>query len=278
MIKDLYADGELLTYGELCKKYQIPSKHFFKYLQLKSFISSRSKDIMNIPPLSLIEEITLKHQKGKGLLSKYYNLLMSNSKDFSLDKLNAWRCDIEEEIDEVEWNEACLRAQKQTINTRLKLLQYKWLTRVYITPVKLHHMYSNIPDTCIKCHNDKGTLFHCLWECPKIQKFWSEVIRCMSEAFTIKIPLCAKLCVLGIYPEGFTQTQKQTKLLDFGLLHARRAIALGWKNMDAPSLKQWIKELSECIGLERLTYIAKGKHKEFIHLWEPYMNIIESEQ
>lgn len=44
--------------------------------------------------------------------------------------------------------------------------------RVYITPVKLHHISSNIPDICVKCLNQKGTLSHCLWECPKIEVFW----------------------------------------------------------------------------------------------------------
>lgn len=88
-------------------------------------------------------------------------------------------------------------------------------------------MFSNIPETYTKCQNDKGTLIHC-------QKFWTEIIKCLSEVFNVKIPLCSKLCVLGIYPESFTQTNKQTKLLDFGHLHARRAIALCWKSMDAP--------------------------------------------
>ena len=35
---------------------------------------------------------------------------------------------------------------------------------------------------------------------------------------------------------------------------------------DPCTLAMWIKELSNCIGLERLTYIAKGKRKYFIKL------------
>ncbi len=38
---------------------------------------------------------------------------------------------------------AWLKAQKQTIKTRLKLLQYKWLMRVYITPVSLHNQLTS---------------------------------------------------------------------------------------------------------------------------------------
>ena len=273
IIKDLYDNGMLLTFQSLCDRYQTPSKHFFKYLQLKSFMSSKSSDIMNIPKLSLIEEIIRKNGE-KGLLSKYYNLILSHSKESSSDKLNAWRVDIPEEIDESEWNEACLKAQKQSINTRLKLLQYKWLTRVYITPEKLHHISNNIPDTCTKCQKDKGTLIHCLWECPVIQRFWENILKCLSEIFGIKIPLCARLCILGIYPEHFSQGKKQSKILDFGLLHARRIIALNWKSMESPSISQWKRELSENIGLERLTYISKGKLEKFVQLWEPYMAIL----
>ena len=92
--------------------------------------------------------------------------------------------------------------------------------------------------------------------------------------FNIKVPLNIKLCVLGIYPKDFKQTSKRTKLLDFGLLQARRAIALCWKSTDAPSLRIWLKELSGSVGLERLTYISKEKQKDFVQLWEPYMHIM----
>ena len=272
---DLYVDGVLLSFEQLCQRYQLSRNHFFKYLQLKSYMSLQYKQIMYIPPLSKLEELTLANLEGRGHVSKYYNILVAYSTESTLDKLNAWKGDIQEDIDERVWNDACLKAQTQTINTRFKLLQYKWLMRVYITPVKLHHMSNNIPDVCSKCLDEKGTLYHCLWECPKIQRFWNDVIKSMSEIFNIKIPLDVKLCVLGIYPEDFVQTQKKTKLLDFGLLQARRAIALCWKRMDAPSLNMWWRELADCIGLERLTYIAKGKQKDFVQLWEPYMNAIQ---
>lgn len=37
----------------------------------------------------------------------------------------------------------------------------------------------------------------------------------------------------------------------------------------------WIKELSEGLGLERLTYISKVKWKDLFQLWEPNMNIMK---
>lgn len=57
-------------------------------------MSSRSTDIIYISKLSLIEEIIEKIGE-KGQLSKYYNLIMSYSKEYAVDKLNAWRKDIQ---------------------------------------------------------------------------------------------------------------------------------------------------------------------------------------
>jgi len=84
---------------------------------------------------------------------------------------------------------------------------------MYITPVKFHHMSANIPDVCTKCLDEKGTLFHCLWECPKIQRFWKDVIKCLSEMFNTKVPLNVPLSSIienvdkgafGLYRSGKT--------------------------------------------------------------------------
>ena len=174
------------------------------------------------------------------------------------------------------WKQACVKAQKQTINTRFKLLQYKWLMRMYITPVKLHHMSTNITDVCTKCSTEKGTLFHCMWECSKMHIFWNEVMKCLSGIFKTTVPLSAKLCILGIYPKNFIQPAKLTKILDFGLLQARRAVALCWKSVDAPTLRMWHRELMNSIGLERLTYIVGGRQSDFEQLWEVYMGAVET--
>ena len=154
------------------------------------------------------------------------------------------------------------------------LLQYKWLLRGYLTPVKLQHMSDNIPDVCTKCLTDKGTLFHCVWKCSKIQNFWKEVIKCLSEMFNAKVPLNAKLCVLGINLKKFLQTSKQCPVLDFGLLQTRRVIGLFWKSMYAPTLRRWIRERFDSVGLDRWTYIITNKQKDFAELLEPYLRIM----
>lgn len=65
--------------------------------------------------------------------------------------------------------------QSQTVNAQLKLLQYNWLMRSYMTPVKLKRFNSAIPDVCVKYDKEKGTIFHCLWKCSQRKEVWEEV-------------------------------------------------------------------------------------------------------
>ncbi len=53
---------------------------------------------------------------------------------------------------------------------------------------------------------------------------------------------------------------KQSVLIDFRLLQARRMIALFWKNMQMPSVKLCLKETATYLAL---TYIVKEKRKQF---------------
>lgn len=40
-----------------------------------------------------------------------------------------------------------------------------------------------------------------------------------------------------------------------------------WKKMDVPSNHMWVKEMTYCIVLERLTYIVRGKGLDFEEIW-----------
>jgi hypothetical protein len=42
------------------------------------------------------------------------------------------RAQMQEDISSEDWGMICSRAQIQTINTRLRLLQYSWIMRTYI--------------------------------------------------------------------------------------------------------------------------------------------------
>lgn len=134
-IKDLYNEGTLMSFQQLTDKHDLPRKHFFKYLQIRSFICSQIKSTLEAT-LSTLEKFPVHHLYDRGQLSKFYDILLAGSKENSMSYLAAWKNDLQENISVEDWEEACLYAQTQTINTRFQLLQYKWLLRTYITAVK----------------------------------------------------------------------------------------------------------------------------------------------
>ncbi len=170
-IKDVYEDNILQSFESLVVKFHIPQKHFFKYLQLRSFITTCLKGSTQLPPLSILENCTLQDCYSKGWITQLYNTLRSNQKDCSEIKRQAWIQDMNMDISEDVWNKICLNAQTQTLNSRLRLLQYNWVMRTYITPVRLNKFNPGIPDLCFKCGKLQGTFFHCVWECEEVQKF-----------------------------------------------------------------------------------------------------------
>ena len=252
-MSDLYKEGVLMSFEEISLKYDIPRKHLFLFLQLRSFISSMQNH-SELPALSSVEEFMNYNCNSKGLISQLYNWLASGSSDTSQSRLDALWADLEEDISDEEWNIACLEAQTQTASTNLKLLQFNWLMRTYITPVKLNKYNSNIPDTCFKCNEAQGTFIHCIWECEKIKKVWREVIDKTMNILSVNIPLDSKMILLHIYPAGLNLRTKQYKFIDFAILQTKRLIALNWKKTETPTIGAWIKNMAHYMTMERITY------------------------
>ena len=69
-MKDIYnpEDGHFKTFEDLVSMYNIPHKHFFKYLQLTSCIRSYQNQSITIPTLATLE---------KNRIKKYFSYLQS---------------------------------------------------------------------------------------------------------------------------------------------------------------------------------------------------------
>lgn len=125
---DLYDSQKvLMTFEELVEKFQIPRHHFFKYLQLRSFIRTQQNQLLRIPSLPTLEKLMEMKCRERGSISKIYKFLLDGCTETATGRLEAWRNDLNEDISKEEWEEVCAKAQSRTSNTRLKVLQYNWL-------------------------------------------------------------------------------------------------------------------------------------------------------
>lgn len=276
-IMDLYRGESLMSFNEIKERYNVPQTHFFKFLQLRSFISSKQNHSLSCPPLTVLEELALNNQNGRGQISLLYDMFLSASKESSDSKRLAWSEDLNEEITDYEWQQICKEAQCFTINTKFKMIQYNWIMRTYLTPAKLSKFYPNTPDVCVKCQTHEGNLFHCVWKCEVLQVFWKGVLRLLSNITSTTIPVCPKLCILGLYPEDISLSRHEIKMVDLCLIHAKRLIAMHWKSMSCPSINMWLRELSNSLALERITYCIKNKLKMFYKIWGLFIRFLGSD-
>ena len=204
----------------------------------------------------------------KGHISKLYNIFMIEYKESSDTILQSWISDLSTNITKEEWIDACSMVRNQSVNSHSILLQYKWLTRQYITPAKLHRFDPRLPDRCIKCNDgQKGTLIHCIWECPHIVNFWQKVLAIIKHILGREIPLDPKLCILNILPDNLVISKCEQSLLIICLLEAKRCIARAWKNVSMQGTSEWLNAMVSNVALERISYFTKNKMNTFWKIW-----------
>ncbi len=95
-----------------------------------------------------------------------------------------------------------------------------------------------------------------------------------NQITKLKTPCLPKFCMLGIYPSEFINKKSDHTLIDLCLLQAKRAIAIGWENVNKPSINQYIQDLSTCVAMEKLTYITKRKLEVFDNIWGSFMEFL----
>ena len=59
-VADLYSSKQLMSFEEMAHSFEIPGKHFFKYLQIRNFISTSQQNSLMKPPLSILEREMIK--------------------------------------------------------------------------------------------------------------------------------------------------------------------------------------------------------------------------
>lgn len=86
-VADLYSSNQLMSFREIAHSFEIPGKHFFKYSQIKHFISTSQQNSLMKPPLTILEREMIKDCYNRGLISSLYDIIISGSQESSNRKL-----------------------------------------------------------------------------------------------------------------------------------------------------------------------------------------------
>ena len=170
----------------------------YKYLQISHALWAVIPRGTELPEASPMEMRLLGERLTKKANSVTYRKLINNMPDTPPGLREQWVGNLGDIKDE-EWSEALASPREVAIKSGLRLIQLKILHRVYYAKDTLRKMGRCASAECRRGCGGVGTFYHIIWECPIIQRYWSEVLHCCSEVLGETLTSVPKWCLLNTW-------------------------------------------------------------------------------
>lgn len=181
-------DGKIIPFQELKTEFMLDYTRIFQYFQIRSILQSHSFENMN----ELLDSQLKSLSNSRRTVSKLYKMLCPNFFDCCKSIL-----DQSESLTTDQWAAILKRSNNVSKCVTYKIIQFKILHRLYITPDKLRKMNSNVSNLCWRSCGKSGTLIHLLWSCPEVKTFWAFVEEFICKLFKMNRKLSPLVCLQG---------------------------------------------------------------------------------
>lgn len=205
-----------------------------------------------------VDKFLLECKNRKHFIASFYSLLGSSVSYHLPDFAHRWEKDLNNKCIEDDWQATVHLIGSTSTCNHLRETQYKILHRLHITPVTLNKIYHSISPLCNKCNWERGTYFHCFWECKWISRFWTLISKVVSGIFKIKIKKDPGVFLLGLPSRDLQLTASHHKLFKKLLLVARKCILKNWIKTLTPSVTLSYREVFYILPHERLQAVVNG--------------------
>ena len=256
-------------------RFNLPNSHFFRYLQMRHFIQKQFPHFPNRPPEAEIDHLLSLDLRQKRLISVIYNKIALLSPAPTISPKNVWEKDLGVDITDVQWRDILKRIHSSSICARHGLLQWKVLHRAHFTNAKLAKIYPSHSDACNRCKQSPADHVHMFWSCPRLTNFWSNIFQTLKQALNTNLEPNPLTALFGL-PLPKNRPVSTQRVMAFTTLLARRAILLKWKHISPPTHNSWIREILQCLKLEKLRFSQKGSLTAFHKTWDPLLAYISN--
>uniref|UniRef100_A0A803JZ26 Reverse transcriptase zinc-binding domain-containing protein n=1 Tax=Xenopus tropicalis TaxID=8364 RepID=A0A803JZ26_XENTR len=268
-LDDLLVENCFASLEQLKVKLNGPNIQFFRYLQLRHAFHSQFGSYQLSPTL-LSWEARLWALDPTKLVSQLYSIIQaSHPAPFNKAK-RKWLATVPS-LDEDQWDETTDNVYDFLISLRDRMIQFKMIHQIYVTPLKLKAMGKLERSKCVKCNMAEAGFLHLIWDCPKVLTYWTEVTHYIEEHLSLPGIRSPEVCLLGIIDE-LIPLQKSRTLLRSLVFYAKKVVIMKWMSPIPPTIQQWIELINGTLPLIRLTYNARGVPEKFEKIWEPWLD------
>lgn len=267
----LTSGGELKPFSQLQNEFALPHSQFYKFLQLRHACDKEDKEMLVPPKLLIPAEVIGTVEASKGLISVLYRYLLSeNFSKTPVDLRSRWEGDIGP-IEPGIWEEILQAVPKISVSEQHRLSQIYLLHRVYRTPLFLHKIGLRDSPICNRCCVHPASLMHLMWNCPKLVRYWGEVVSLINSVFSSCIDLDPMTCILG-YVEDIPVNSDEKLAVSRILYMARKVIAFHWLDSEPPTKQELVNKVNWLLLMERGIYLKRGATKKFEKLWARWLD------
>lgn len=272
----LFNGGNLKTFEQLKNDFELPRTDFFRYLQLRTFLTTH-KEWTKLTAPTPIEEFLIELQTGNGdkkIVSKLYHIFLSMNSHNSLRIKQRWEAEMNMPISQDTWRQMCTEAHLTTNSNTWKEFKWKIITRYFRTPEIVAKMGPPHSSSCWRnCGAQIATHTHIFWSCPKLRDYWREVFDALEVIFQQNILREPTVALLGMTPEGLEGRAKKY-LLNILLTAALKSITIRWLKPDPPTYNIWIQKVWDLYHMEQITYTLRLQRSLFVVRWTPVMPLL----
>lgn len=158
------------------------------------------------------------------------------------------------EIEDEDWGKILETPKLVSPKLSDRLIQTYITHRAYLTPQRLAKFFPTRSNRCPRCLISVGTFGHILWQCPRIQGYWSRIVQFLHDQMGSPVSLDPKQCLLGLFPED----EIWSHFVHETMFIVRKIIARNWIQVAAPTLSAWLAEINNSLPYKKVVYMNRG--------------------
>lgn len=272
-LKDVMQLGKICSFQDLKSRSDLLTLNRWRYSQLKNFIETLPQPIRMTDNLKPFEKLCV-GQDGKKGISKIYRILVDLKGTDIPAYIKKWESELKSKLKEDEVTTLLKRVHSTSVNYKMSELNYKCLSRWYITPDRVSKYQNEISQLCWRGCMELGTTAHVWWHCTRIREFWDDIRKITGEITQIVVPDDPWACLF----HGFRMsTESYLRTLVPQMLNAAKSLLVShWQEKQGPTIQEWYDKINETQNLEYLGCTEEAELEEFEEKWKKWQKFKSS--